>query len=156
MPARAPLDVDLEDKLLYGLTPMRLGYVVLAFLCGFALWSSRWATTPIRLAVCLVVFAAGAALAWGRWRGRAVDSWLTDIAAFLPRTQRVVWNEHMVECLRRLPLPVASARAPAAGLGGGEELTVAASAPTEDVERSAEATDHITGIGFPDAVVSPG
>jgi hypothetical protein len=156
MPTRAPLDVDLEDKLLYGLTPMRLGYMVLAFLCGFALWSSRWAATPIRTAACVVVFGAGATLAWGRWRGRAVDSWLTDIAAFVPRTQRVVWNDHWVERLRWLLLPFASTGTPAAGLGRSEELSVAASTLEEDGERNSDATDHITGIGFSDAAAATG
>ena len=152
MPARAPLDVDLEDKLLYGLTPMRLGYVVLAFLCGFALWSSRWAVVPIRATACLVVFAAGATLAWGRWRGRAVDSWLIDIAAFVPRTQRVEWNKRWVDRLRRRPLlPVSTI-----GLGRGEGLNVLANTPEEDGERNAELTDHLTGIGFPDALASTG
>jgi hypothetical protein len=109
MPARAPLDVDLEDKLLYGLTPMRLGYAVMAFLSAFALWSTRWAAAPVRAAACLVVVIAGATLAWGRWRGRAVDSWVTDIAAFVARTRRVVWNERVVGGLKRRsrgPMPV--------------------------------------------------
>ena len=34
MPARVPLDVDLEDKLIYGLTPMRLAYLVVSLLAG--------------------------------------------------------------------------------------------------------------------------
>jgi len=38
MPARVLLDVDLEDKLLYGLTPMRLAHLVVSLLGGFALW----------------------------------------------------------------------------------------------------------------------
>ncbi|HEV2033564.1 MAG TPA: hypothetical protein VGU71_05120 [Candidatus Dormibacteraeota bacterium] len=156
MPARAPLDVDLEDKLLYGLTPTRLGYVVLAFLCGFAMWSSRWAAMPIRAAACLVVFAAGATLAWGRWRGRAVDSWLTDIAAFVPRTQRVVWNERWVDGLRRLRVALVPTGAPATGLGRIEEVIVAAGIPEEDYERNADATSQVTEIGFPDAVVATG
>jgi hypothetical protein len=105
MPARAPLDVDLEDKLLYGLTPMRLGYVVLALLSAFALWSSVWAATPVRAAACVVVLLGGATLAWGRWRGRAVDGWLMDSAAFTARTQRVVWNESWADRLRRRPWP---------------------------------------------------
>src|SRR5665811_2374740 len=42
MPARVPLDVDLEDRLLYGLTPIRLAYAVGALLAAFALWSSPW------------------------------------------------------------------------------------------------------------------
>ena len=92
MPARVPLDVDFEDKLLYGLTPTRLAYMVVAFLGGFALWSSRWAPPPVRAATCLVVIAIGAGLAWGRWRGRAADVWLVDIALFTVTSYRVAWN----------------------------------------------------------------
>lgn len=96
MPAKVPLDVDLEDKLLYGLTPMRLGYVVVSLLCGFALWSSRWAPQPVRASACLVVVGAGAAIAWGRWRGRAADSWLSDALMFTTRRYRIAWNETVV------------------------------------------------------------
>ena len=138
MPARAPLDVDLEDKLLYGLTPTRLGYVVLAFLGGFALWSSRWAAAPVRGAACLVVVLTGATLGWGRWRGRAVDSWLTDIAAFLIRTQRVVWNERWADRLRRRP-----------GRGVARRLL-------RKHELEPETSDESAGIGHPDAVIATG
>jgi hypothetical protein len=101
MPARVPLDVDLEDKLLYGLTPMRLAYLVVALLAGFALWSTPWAPTPIRAAAALAVAGAGAAVAWGRWRSRAADSWIADIALFIVRTYRVVWNVRLVKPFRR-------------------------------------------------------
>jgi hypothetical protein len=137
MPARAPLDVDLEDKLLYGLTPMRLGYVMLALLGAFALWSSIWAATPVRAAACVVVLLGGAALAWGRWRGRAIDGWLTDFAAFVARTQRVTWNESWVDRLRRLPWPRSAA------------ALVAAEA--HDSER--EAPDEVTQLVFPDTAI---
>jgi hypothetical protein len=92
MRARAPLDVDLEDKLLYGLTPMRLAYLVVALLGGFALWSSPWAPSPARAFACFAVVATGAVAAWGRWRGRAVDGWVADISIFIINTHRVVWN----------------------------------------------------------------
>jgi hypothetical protein len=101
MPARAPLDVDLEDKLLYGLTPMRLGYAVLALLGAFGSWSSIWAAAPVRGAACAAILIAGATLAWGRWHGRAVDCWLADIAAFVARTKRIVWNDSLVDRVRR-------------------------------------------------------
>jgi hypothetical protein len=91
--ARAPLDVDLEDKLLYGLTPTRLAYLVLALLSAFAVWSSPWAPSPVRAASCLVVAAVGAAAAWGRWRGRAVDAWFGDISLFVINNHRLGWNK---------------------------------------------------------------
>jgi hypothetical protein len=140
MPARAPLDVDLEDKLLYGLTPMRLGYVVLALLGAFALWSSRWAAAPFRTAACVVVLLGGAILAWGRWRGRAVDGWLTDIAAFTARTQRIAWNETWVVLLKRRPWPRSAAAAVAA--------------EAKEIER--DASDEATQLAFPDAAIVAG
>jgi hypothetical protein len=91
MSARVPLDVDLEDKLLYGLTPMRLGYVLVSLLGGFALWSSPWSIQPVRAGACIAVIALGAAMAWGRWHSRAADRWLSDIATFFIRSYRVRW-----------------------------------------------------------------
>jgi hypothetical protein len=91
MSARAPLDVDLEDKLLYGLTPIRLAYLLVSLLGGFALWSSPWSIQPVRAGACLFVVALGLAMAWGRWRARAADRWLSDIAIFLMRRYRVKW-----------------------------------------------------------------
>jgi hypothetical protein len=137
MTARAPLDVDLEDKLLYGLTPMRLGYMVLALLGAFALWSSTWAATPFRVAACLVVLLGGGTVAWGRWRGRPLDGWLTDIAAFITRTKRVIWNQIWVDHLKRRPWPWSRS-------GVAEQ-------PVNDGE--AEVSDEATQLAFPDAAI---
>ena len=92
MSARVPLDVDLEDKLLYGLTPMRLVYLVVALLAGFSAWTSQWAPTPVRAVAALILAAIGAAAAWGRWRGRPVDGWAADMLAFVLATYRVRWR----------------------------------------------------------------
>ena len=89
VPARIPLDIDMEDKLLYGLTPARLGYIVVALLAAFSVWSAHWATIPIRGAIAILIAALGASAAWGRWRGRPLDGWATDIAMFVTATYRV-------------------------------------------------------------------
>ena len=91
MAARVPLDVDLEDRLLYGLTPMRLAYAVGALLAGFATWSSPWGPTLLRATVALVVIGIGAIVSWGRWRGTPADVWAVDLALFAVRTHRVAW-----------------------------------------------------------------
>jgi hypothetical protein len=92
--ATAPLDVDLEDRLLYGLTPTRLAYMVLALLGGFALWSSQLAPSFVRAFACMVVIGIGATAAWGRWRGRPIDAWVADISLFFIKTHRVAWRAH--------------------------------------------------------------
>jgi hypothetical protein len=83
MRARIPQDVDLEDRLVLGLTPVRFGYLVIGGLAAFCLWSGRWAPTPVRLTVALPPLLAGAALAWGRWRARPLDRWVADLTLFL-------------------------------------------------------------------------
>ena len=92
MPARVPLDVDLEDKLLYGLTPTRLAYLVVSLLAAFSVWSSPWAPAPVRLGSALAIASLGAGAAWGRWRGRPADGWLIDIAIFTLATHRLRWG----------------------------------------------------------------
>jgi len=92
MPARVPLDVDLEDKLIYGLTPMRLAYLVVSLLAGFALWSSRWSPPPVRAGATLIVIGLGVVMAWGRWRARAADQWLSDIVIFTARRFCFEWT----------------------------------------------------------------
>ncbi len=91
MSARVPLDVDLEDKLLYGLTPTRLVYLVIALLGAFAMWSGHWSIAPIRGVAAAALAAVGAVAAWGRWRGRPLDRWLTDLTLFVLATYRVRW-----------------------------------------------------------------
>lgn len=93
MPVRIPLDVDLEDRLLYGLTPTRLVYLVVALLGAFSVWSTQWAPTAVR-AVCAVMLAAlGAAAGWGRWRGRPFDAWLKDMSIYGVSTYRIcLWT----------------------------------------------------------------
>jgi len=92
MTARAPLDVDLEDKLVYGLTPIRLAYVAVALVAGFAIWSSHWAPAVLRDVAVATVILGGATAAWGRWRGRAADEWALDLAVFLMRNYTVDWQ----------------------------------------------------------------
>jgi hypothetical protein len=92
MPARVPLDVDLEDRLLYGLTPTRLAYLVVALVSGFALWSSPWAPTAVRACAALLTVGVGAVASWGRWKGRSADVWLLDIVLYAARTHQVTWN----------------------------------------------------------------
>ena len=101
MPPRVPLDVDLEDRLIYGLTPTRLAYLVVAMVSGFAVWSSPWAPAAVRALAALLIIGLGAVASWGRWRGRAADLWLVDIALFSIRTRQVTWNTSWLRFPRR-------------------------------------------------------
>ena len=92
MRARVPLDVDLEDRLLYGLTPTRLAYIVLSLLAGLAIWSSHWMAAFVRAPLAVTVVACGVLMAWGRWRGRAADAWVIDLVRFVVTSHRIGWR----------------------------------------------------------------
>jgi hypothetical protein len=92
MAARVPLDVDLEDKLVYGLTPARLAYMAVALVLGYAVWSSHWGPAALRVAAAGVVIALGSCAAWGRWRGRAADRWAVDIVVFVVKNYKLEAN----------------------------------------------------------------
>lgn len=89
MNVRIPQDVDLEDKLVFGLSPTRFGYLVIAALASLSLWRLEPLPPELRAAACALVLATGASMAWGRWRGRSLDSWLLDATVFVGRNYRV-------------------------------------------------------------------
>jgi hypothetical protein len=103
MPARVPLDVDLEDRLLYGLTPMRLAYAVGALLTGFAIWSTPWGPSALRAVAASVVIGIGATVSWGRWRGTPADVWTVDLVLFAVRNHRVIWTAPRPGMRRPIP-----------------------------------------------------
>ena len=79
MRTRIPAGIDLEDRLLYGLSPARLGYV--AGLAVLATWCWRqpvWG--PLRILAALILLAAAGAVGWLRYNGRHVDAWAEDLA----------------------------------------------------------------------------
>ena len=77
---------------MWGLTPVRLAYAVLATLAAMAVWSASAVTPLARMPLVALILAAGCALAWGRFRGRPADSWLVDFAIFVFSTRRVKWR----------------------------------------------------------------
>jgi hypothetical protein len=89
MNARVPQDVDLEDRLIYGLSPVRFGYLVIAALGALSAWRIDVLPVGVRAVPCMLLLAAGAALAWGRWRDRPLDHWVVDVAVYIRRNYRV-------------------------------------------------------------------
>jgi hypothetical protein len=86
MRARVPMDVDLEDRLVLGLTPQRFGYVAVAGLGALACWH---AIPVLGGGLGVLVLGAGALLGWGSWRGRGLDHWLLAATTWTLRTRRI-------------------------------------------------------------------
>jgi hypothetical protein len=98
MRARIPAGIDLEDRLLYGLSPARLGYVAgLAVLASWCWRQPLWG--PVRLVAAIALLAAAGAVGWMRHDGRHLDAWAEDLGRHVIARYRVVieWEE-----LRRL------------------------------------------------------
>ncbi|MDQ6774402.1 MAG: hypothetical protein M3024_15710 [Candidatus Dormibacteraeota bacterium] len=82
MVARIPQDVDLEDNLVYGLSPIRFGYLAVAAVGALTLWNLHQLPAAVRGLLCALLLGVGVAVAWGRWRGRPVDLTVVDAAVF--------------------------------------------------------------------------
>jgi len=89
MKARVPMDVDLEDQLIYGLSPTRFGYVALTVLAAMVAWGGGRDPVVPRLVLAVVILAVGAAAGWVTFRGRHLDDWALDLARFLIGNHRI-------------------------------------------------------------------
>ena len=98
--ARAPLDLDLEDHLIFGLTPVRFGYLAIGALAAYTLGGH--APGPLGLPLALLLVALAAAFAWVRWHGRPLDAWLLDLAVHAHRNLEVELDPVV---LRRIRTP---------------------------------------------------
>lgn len=114
-----PQDVDLEDKLIYGLTPVRFGYLVIGALAAVMVWNLTALPPYVRLPGCLVLCSAGAVLGWGRFAGRPADHFLADALLFVGRSYRFRrrrrrWSEMVPISLRAIddlsPSPTSESR----------------------------------------------
>ena len=89
MKVRVPIDVDLEDKLIYGLSPTRFGYVALSVLAAMVAWAGGRPPLVPRLAAALLLLLVGAGAGWVTFRGRHLDDWAVDVGRYLIGNHRV-------------------------------------------------------------------
>jgi len=98
MRARIPAGIDLEDRLLYGLSPARLGYVVgLAVVASWCWRQPIWG--PLRILAAILLLSVAGAVGWLRHDGRHLDAWAEDLGRHVIGRYRVVIDR---EELRRL------------------------------------------------------
>jgi hypothetical protein len=89
MRTRIPAGIDLEDRLLYGLSPARLGYVAgLAVLASWCWRQPVWG--PLRFLAAITLLVAAASVGWLRYEGRHLDAWAEDLARHLVARYRIV------------------------------------------------------------------
>ena len=104
------MDVDLEDRLVFGLTPQRLGYVAVAALAALACWHGL---PVVGGPLALILVAGGALFGWGQWHGSGLDHWLVAAVTWVLRTRRLELDRWLLPslldrlgtALERLPRP---------------------------------------------------
>ena len=101
--ARAPLDVDLEDRLVLGLTPVRFAYLAVGAVVAYTLGSHAGIAAAVRWPAAVLALAAGVALAWLRWHGRPLDAWIADITVHVRRNFEVQIDPGL---MRRIQTPL--------------------------------------------------
>jgi hypothetical protein len=88
MRARIPAGIDLEDRLLYGLSPARLGYVVgLAVVASWCWRQPIWG--PLRILAAILLLSVAGAVGWLRHDGRHLDAWADDLGRHLVSRYRI-------------------------------------------------------------------
>jgi hypothetical protein len=99
-----PTHLDVEEKVLPGLTVRQAAYLLIGATGAFVVWQ-QWVGPPagLRLGLATVCLAVAAALALGRRHGRGLDEWLFVVLRYATVRRRSVW---------RPPEPDACARRP--------------------------------------------
>ncbi len=108
-----PTHLNVEDKLLFGLTARQFLYVLVGSSMAYAVWDQA-ATAPsaLRISITAACMLVGAALALVRPFGRSLEEWLLAGLIFVSRPRRTIWLPREPEAADWRP-----------ALGGWQELS---------------------------------
>ncbi|HEV2953346.1 MAG TPA: PrgI family protein [Candidatus Dormibacteraeota bacterium] len=101
--ARVPQDVDLEDRLIFGLSPHRLLYLLGFGGLALAVMPRTSGADLLNLPICLGLAAVASLAAWGRRDGRPIDLWLADLSRYLVANYRLEISRHVLMAPVYLP-----------------------------------------------------
>jgi hypothetical protein len=88
-----PTHLNVEDKLLFGLTARQFLYVLSGASAAYALWEQLdTAPPPLRIALTFVCLLAAAAVTLLRPCGRPLEEWLLAGLIYFCRPRRATWR----------------------------------------------------------------
>ena len=88
-----PTHLNVEDKLLLGLTARQFLYMLASVALGYSLWDRHPGLPPeARLALAAACVLVGALLALVRPGGRGLDQWLFVVLFHLATPRRTAWR----------------------------------------------------------------
>jgi hypothetical protein len=103
-----PTHLNVEDKLLLGMTARQFLYVLVGTSLSYGMWNQLIDAAPVlRLTIVASCLLAAAAMAWLRPLERPLEEWLLAVCVYVGTPRRAVW---------RPCEPEAAAWRPAAGV----------------------------------------
>lgn len=88
-----PTHLNVEDKVLFGLTARQFLYVLVGSSAGYALWDQLlWLGDPVRMASVLMTLALTLAFALVRLADRPLEEWLVAALVYAATPRRATWQ----------------------------------------------------------------
>jgi hypothetical protein len=99
-----PTHLNVEDKLIFGLTARQFLYVLVGASLAYGLWEQTAdAPSALRVSVTLACLLIGAALALVRPFGRPLEEWLLAGLVYTSRPRRSTWQPREPEAAEWRP-----------------------------------------------------
>ena len=131
-----PTHLDIEDKVVYGLSSRQLMYRMAGASCGYALWGQlSCLSLPVRAAAVGVLALVAIAVALVRPMGRGLDEWLFVVVHYLALPRITTWEPRQLHAsiteqksveytpLSKVVGQVSLTRAPSRGHRSGRTIT---------------------------------
>jgi hypothetical protein len=102
-----PTHLDVEDKLVFGLTARQFLYVLVGSSLAYGLWEqAATAPSPLRVAVTAACLVVAAALALLRPFGRPLEEWLLASVLFFGSPRSSTWQSEEPDAASWRPVVV--------------------------------------------------
>src|ERR1700674_132814 len=88
-----PTHLNVEDKVLFGLTARQFLYLLVGSSASYALWEQAlWFGDPLRVASVVTCLGTTLALALVRPADRALEEWLVAALVYAATPRRAIWQ----------------------------------------------------------------
>jgi hypothetical protein len=88
-----PTHLDVEDKVVFGLTVRQFLYLLVGSSASYALWDQTlWLADPLRVASVAMTLSTGLAFALVRPADRALEEWLVAALVYAAAPRLAIWQ----------------------------------------------------------------
>jgi hypothetical protein len=100
-----PTHLNVEDKLLFGLTARQFLYVLVGTSLSYGMWDQTVAAPPaLRVTIVAICLLAAAAMAWLRPHNRPLEEWLLASCVYVATPRRATWRPREPQAIEWRPM----------------------------------------------------